>query len=66
MLSPQLSMDQLKFKDCAFSVGLRNWDMSFSDFCHLPTREPKENRQMYPRLKVAHAIPPFLLLIKLH
>lgn len=64
--SHQLSMDQLKFKDCAFSVGLRNWGMSFCDFCHLPTQEPKENRQMYPRLKVAHATRSFLLFIKLH
>lgn len=66
MPSHQLSMDQLKFKDCAFSVGLRNWGMSFFDFCHLSSQEPKENRQMYPRLKVADAIPSLLLFTKLH
>lgn len=66
MPSHQLSMDQIKFKDCAFSVGLRNWGMSFCDFWHFSTQEPKENRQMHPRIKVALAFPSFLLFIKLH
>lgn len=59
-------MAQLKFKDCGFSLDLRNWGIFSHNFCHVPTQEPTENRQVDPRLEAAHVVPSFLLFIKLH
>lgn len=61
--SHKLPMAQLKFKDCGFSLDLRNPAMVPATS---QPRSPQKADKCTPRLEVAHAIPSLLLLFKVH